>query len=280
MIDPRIEQMFTPGLLEEYDILKIALTYYDELEASCQKPISEYVAKNPNQSDYKVIEAGFGTFITTNNILAAGDKISVYAFDPDIGMFKNAIRTFLEWKNKSGGFTKVGTNERDLIDLADSDIDFAKTKCVAYFDRNSFMKVIVFCDKIQDGLKLYSDGYFDGFASGFMLHNLTPEQRTDIFPYISKVIKSGGFYVNVDKYAVDDDAKHKEEYNAEIVLLDKLEQNGYPQVKQEWIDHYEKDDTIKFTHAEQQKLLSDNGFSEPINLFKELLSETFSATKK
>ena len=142
------------------------------------------------------------------------------------------------------------------------------------------MRVIVFGKKIEDGLRLYSDGYFDGFVSGFMLHNLTPGQRAEVFPSIAKVIKSGGFFVNVDKYAVDDEVQHKKEYDTEIILLDKLEQNGYPNVKQEWIDHYEKDEVIKFTHAEQRNLLKSNNFSEPINLYKELLSETFSSIKK
>ena len=103
-----IEQMFTPGLLEEYDILKIALTYYDELEASLQKPIKDYIIANPDNADCKVIEAGFGTFITTNNILSVSPKICVYGFDPDIGMFKNALKIFIDWKNEHGGIVKIG----------------------------------------------------------------------------------------------------------------------------------------------------------------------------
>lgn len=279
MYDSRIKQMFTPGLLEEYDVLKLALTYYDKLEASLQNPIKEYIEKNPDMGAYKVIEAGFGTFITTDNILTVSDKICVYGFDPDVGMFKNAIRIFMEWKHKNGGTIKIGTSQDDLKEYDNSEINFDRIKCAAYFDSNSFMRVIVFCEKIEKGLEFYPNEYFDGFVSGFMLHNLTPEQRTNIFPSISRVVKSGGFFVNVDKYAVDDEIQHRQEYDDEIILLDKLAQNGYPQVKHEWIEHYEKDEAIKFTHSEQQKLLFDNGFSKGIVLFKELISETFAATK-
>jgi len=136
------------------------------------------------------------------------------------------------------------------------------------------------CQKIEDGLKQFAPDYFDGLASGYMLHNFTPAERAAVFPYIARVIKSGGFYINVDKYAVDDTERHKRDYSATIALLDRLEENGYPQIKLEWIDHYEKDDLIKFTHAEQQKLLTDNGFMPGIVIFKERIDETFVAYKK
>jgi len=96
-------QMFTPGILEEYDILKLALTYYDELEASLRRPIQEYIAKHPEQKEIKVIEPGFGTLIITDNILAAGENVVVYGFDPDIGMFENAERVLRERVARFGG---------------------------------------------------------------------------------------------------------------------------------------------------------------------------------
>jgi len=132
---------------------------------------------------------------------------------------------------------------------------------------------------IMDYLKNTPDNYFDAVYSGWTIHNLNPQKRSNLFQEISRVTKSGGFIVNGDKIAVNDEQKHQQNYDGFVRLLKKIGPMGSPDLEREWLKHYEEDETIKFTEKEQEELLSNNGFTDIQFVIRELLDTVVIAKK-
>ncbi len=83
----------------EYDLLKKALWYYDDLEESVANEISKNIE---NKKDVKILEIGIGSGITTAFVLNKISDISsvtIYAIDNEEKMLEEARHRFSEVKN-------------------------------------------------------------------------------------------------------------------------------------------------------------------------------------
>jgi len=57
-------------------------------------------------------------------------------------------------------------------------------------------------------LKACDSSSFDALVSGWTLHNFLVEYRQDVHNEIYRILRPGGLFINGDKYACDDAAKH------------------------------------------------------------------------
>ena len=265
------EKLFAPKKLEEYEVLRLAMPSYLPAQRAIKKPIAEYIRKNPNQDVYEILEAGFGTLTTTEIILNINPKIQVIGYDNSPEMFQLSIQKMRGWADKNGGKVCVGDSE--IHAAYNQKVPFA----VYYFGEKP--RVSIFNTDFVTGMIPLDDDYFDGFASGFVLHNLTKKQRAAVFQELSRIIKASGIFVNADKYAQDDATEYKKNYDRQLHLFDRFVKHGYPHLTPEWTEHYVQDEKIKFTESEQKKLFQKNGFSDVHMIYRGLMDGTMVATK-
>ena len=256
-------ESFNEELTYEYDeISNQVFPLYEESQKIIKQPIIDYIKKNNKQNNIKILESGYGTLQTTKNILEVSPNICVEGYDDSVEMFKQSVESLKKMAHEKGEQIKVGSNS------------------AAYYTKDGFLRILIHCMDIEKGLIQTENNTFDGFASGYMLHNLPSEQRKKIFKQLARVIKSGGFFVNSDKYAHDNDVEHRENYDKQIKLFDLCDKMGYPKMKEEWIEHYIKDEKIKFTEKEQLKMFQKYGFVKGKKLFREMMHATYVAEKK
>lgn len=205
-----------------------------------QESIAEQVSNFVTRDGLVLLEIGVGSGITANAVIEKVDRvIEIKAVDNENKMLSQA--------------EQILSNNLKNIELINADI--------------------------LEYLRNVPDDHFDGVYSGWTIHNLKPEDRQFLFKEIGRVTKEGGFFVNGDKIAVDDENQHQKNYNGYIKLLNKIGERGYRELEKNWIKHYEEDELIKFTEREQTELLRQNGFSSIEFVFRELL-DTVVISKK
>ena len=206
-----------------------------------EETIAEKVSSFVNQDNLILLEIGAGSGITTDAVLGKLNyKVLIKAVDNEQKMLTQA--------------EQILADNLEQVELINSDI--------------------------LDYLRNTPDNYFDGVYSGWTIHNLKPEIRNNLFKEIGRVTKSGGFFVNGDKIAVNDGVQHQKNYDGFMKLLNKIGESGNHKLEQEWMRHYEEDEVIKFTEQEQEKLLENNGFSGVEFIFRELLDAVAVSKKK
>jgi len=218
------DKRFEGTIGEEYELLKLALPYYDELESAIGRVVRSHCeTRHPAgfiNPLIHVVEGGCGTGLTTKEILQASPYIVVTAIDSEQVMLDQA--------------TKALQDCRGLVEY-----------------------------KLGDLLEVLGDmksGSADVFASGYLIHNLTPAYRRELFAEIARILKTGGLFVNGDKCVRDDLTDQEADYEATIRAYDVYDSIGRSDYKAEWIQHYIEDEEVRFTEAEQRKLLASNGF--------------------
>ena len=206
-----------------------------------EETIAEKVSSFVNQDNLILLEIGAGSGITTDAVLGKLNyKVLIKAVDNEQKMLTQA--------------EQILADNLEQVELINSDI--------------------------LNYLRNTPDNYFDGVYSGWTIHNLKPEIRNNLFKEIGRVTKSGGFFVNGDKIAVNDEVQHQKNYDGFMKLLNKIGESGNHKLEQEWMRHYEEDEVIKFTEQEQEKLLENNGFSGVEFIFRELLDAVAVSKKK
>lgn len=83
---------------------------------------------------------------------------------------------------------------------------------------------------------------YDAVLSGFTLHNCLNTYRRDVYKEVIRVLKPGGIFVNIDKYAVEDEKVHKENLEWQIKQFEVFEKVGKPEMKKQWVEHYHADE--------------------------------------
>ena len=106
----------------------------------------------------------------------------------------------------------------------------------------------------------------DVVVSSLCLHNLQSDFRREVNREIARVLKTGGMFLNLDNYVLDDTNAHVDSLFSQIKAFDvylKPEINR-PDVRDEWIRHYIADDQpgTRITENEQREILNDLGFKE------------------
>lgn len=228
---------------KEFDLSAIAIPHRQEMQELIGATIQKEF-KNKSINQIKVLEIGFGTGFTTQ-ILAKSDKrVNVFAIDNEIKMLKQA--------------------ESNLAPLIQED----KIKLI----HNDALAFLVEQD---------SNSY-DVFASSETLHNFEHEYRQKILKEIYRILKPNGFFINADKYALDDENKHKESLNWQLrEFQNKLAPLGREDLIKEWTKHYLDDDKPERIMKESKsiELMKALGFKDVGIIFRKQMEAILIARK-
>lgn len=134
---------------------------------------------------------------------------------------------------------------------------------------------------IEEVIKSIPDGTLDAVYTAWVVHNFPQEKRAIIYKEIARVLKSGGLFVALEK--VGNIGEQRVNALAETIrtFLPFLEKYKRPDLYIDWIKHYLRDEEsdLVFTDDEQEKYLTENGFTwEYVKHI--LLEKVIVATKK
>jgi tRNA (cmo5U34)-methyltransferase len=205
----------------DYGLVRLALTYYDDLEACIGLTVREHAARLTDKQSITVVDLGCGTGLTTREIMKSDSRTRVTAIDNESFMLETATEDLRD----HGG--RINFVESDLI---------------------TFL------------LEQPSES-IDIIVSGFCIHNLEPAYRARLFQEIGRVLVKGGLFVNGDKSVRNDPEEHAEDYRATIASFDVYDGIGRADFKAAYIVHYIEDERVRFTQAEQEEHLTTAGFT-------------------
>ena len=193
-----------------------------------QKQVGDAVrAHFGNRQDIAVLDIGFGTGSTTKAIKEAVPGAVINAIEEDPSVIEHA---------------------RETLD-----------------DYLSSHNVMLIQEEAGNYLHSESVNKYDAVASGLALHNIQRRYRQRIIKDIFRVIRSGGIFVNADKYAQDDEAEARKalEWQANQ-YREVFTARGRPDLIKQWTDHDEEDmqpDRIMRESAALKEVIMA-GFSE------------------
>lgn len=216
------KRRFNNELGEEYDLFSIALPHQDII----QKESVQILKNNLKETVLpKVLEIGFGTGITTMEILNCIPKIQLTSLDNEPAMYDRA---------------------KDKLKNITSDFSFLKIE-----DGLTF-------------LKSQPSNSFDGIISVWVIHNLLKEDQTEIIIEIFRVLRDGGIFVNGDKIVPSDSQQYKTDFDWQIKMFDKFTGIGRDDLRISWKKHYEEDgcDDRLINEAGYYDLLVKTGFKK------------------
>lgn len=198
-------------------------------------------AKNKKQERIKVCEIGPGIGYTTKAILESDPRVHLLSIDDEKVMIEQA-RTYVGKGGKR--------------------VEFVLKDGLAF-------------------LKTLESGSIDVFASVFTLHNWTESYRDQVITEVFRVLKSGGIFVNADKYAHPDPRKHEKQLTLQLKQLNIFEEINIPQLKSAWVQHYLEDNQpgviMKEDRAVQQ--MKEVGFAA-VDVFSRINMEAVLVAKK
>jgi ubiquinone/menaquinone biosynthesis C-methylase UbiE len=196
------------------------------LAAQMSQLVGEAVATHSQTRPHSnVIELGGGTGITTTAILAAAENLTVTSIDNEPTMQSQAKSNLRQWHEQG----KVKFSSDDALTALQ---------------------------------KLPSDSV-DIVASAYTLHNFSDSYRVQVIEEIFRVLKSGGQFINGDRYALDDISAHTLTIQREVAGYFKVftAQNRLDLLEQ-WMIHLFSDESENHIMRESLSLqqLTQAGF--------------------
>lgn len=96
-----------------------------------------------------------------------------------------------------------------------------------------------------------------------MIHNFPPAKRAIIYKEISRVLKSNGIFIALEKVGNLNEARTENLAKTIMTFAPFLEKYNRPDLYIDWIKHYLRDEEadLVFTDDEQEKYLMENGFT-------------------
>ena len=208
-----------------------------------QSKVAELLAKHVNNWDnteIKVIEGGSGTGVSTSFLLNADPRVFVIAVDSEIKMLSQAKEVLNDL------FLRTEQINRDLLE---------------------------FCSEQKAGS-------FDAFVSVWTLHNLQPDYRNRLFGEIYRILRVDGIFISGDKYAVEDEDKHKEMLDMQLSRFKSFGTMGSKELADSWVKHNLEDDEIKMSEFEQVEILRNLGFGNVETGYRKDMEAVISAIKR
>ena len=167
-----------------------------------QKNIGKEIHKFFGNKKITIIDLGFGTGLTSEEILIQNPKAKILGVDVDPTLMTQAQDLLNKFKNR--------------LTVAESD-------------------ALIYLKKIQ------SDS-IDVVASAFTIHNFKPPYRHKILKEIFRVLKKDGLFVNSDKYNSSDPKKNKDWFDYHYnYQLQKLTSLGKEDIAKGWYKHHLQD---------------------------------------
>jgi tRNA (cmo5U34)-methyltransferase len=157
-------------------------------------------------SKLNVVELGGGTGITTLALLNASENTHILSIDNEPVMQNQAKQNLNAWVEKG----QLSFSENDAL----------------------------------TALKNLSDNSVDVIASAYTFHNFLNTYRADVVVEMFRVLKSGGQFINGDRYALDDISQHTRTTQAEVAEYFRiLIAENKLDLLQHWIIHLFNDES-------------------------------------
>ncbi len=174
--DGTYDAMFSGVIGRDYDLLKLICPAAVDMSRLVGERTGAWAAGQAG--DFNVLELGGGTGITTLSLLSAADNIKVLSVDSEPEMQNQAKRNLADWVGRG---------------------------------RLSFSG-----DDALTALRALPDASVDAMASAYTLHNFPGEYRRLALLEIFRVLRPGGYFINGDRYALDDVVAHTRNTQHEI----------------------------------------------------------------
>lgn len=234
------EKRFSNKAGEEYDLFGLALPHQDEIQKRTTQTLINHFSNKITKID--VLEIGFGTGITSLELLSSDARIKLVAIDNEPAMYDKAL-------------SKLVTISKKRFELKTIDA--------------------------LEYLKSQPDNSFDAIISVWVLHNIQKEIRNEILIEIYRILKTNGIFVNGDKIAVSDKRLHQEHLDWQFSQFNVYDEIGRSELKIEWTEHYIEDENPSRILIEDifLKDLLQIGFFQPKVSDRHYLDAVASAVK-
>lgn len=204
MDDNRYEAMFSGVIGREYQMLKLICPFATKLS----QRVGETVAGIADglAEPLNVVELGGGTGITSLSILSADSRLRLLSVDNEPTMQNQAKQSLREWA-ESGRLAFSG-------------------------------------DDALTALQQLPTDSVDVVASAYTLHNFESAYRRRVIGECWRVLKPGGWFVNGDRYALDDIDTHTRNTQAEVAgYFRVLSEINRLDLLEHWIIHLFSDES-------------------------------------
>ncbi len=227
--------------VEEDRIFRLAAPHYDEAQETIATEIQIHFA-NSEANSLAVLEVGCGTGLTSEIILRADDRVLLTALD-NVESIVEQVKYRFKGREKN---------------------------------RATFVHADAF-----DYLQKQPENSFDVVTSALVLHNCLSEYRRKVYSEIFRVLKSGGLFINVDKYASDNDIEHQAALEWQLKQFDVFDTEGRPDLKKKWTEHYYEDEKpeVILRESEYVKDLQVCGFRNIRRVYRYQMEASYVAEK-
>jgi ubiquinone/menaquinone biosynthesis C-methylase UbiE len=200
-----------------------------------------------------------------------GEIVSEFASKSKLEVIK-----VVEIGSGTGITTKVllDTDPRMRVVAIDNEPKMEKSLASPPPDRVEFI--------LDDALKVLQkmeESSVDVVASCYTIHNMPINWRASLFKEIYRVLRPCGIVVNADKIAVDDESEHQEILNRQLAAFVRFKDIGRADLYEEWYTHYNDDESVRFTEAEQVLLLKESGLTNIQRPYRQEMEAVFVAKK-
>lgn len=161
------------------------------------------------------------------------------------------------------------------IDIDDAMVKQAKARLIGN-EQVSFERA----DALEY-LERQPDASVDAVLSALVFHNCTAEYREQVFAEIYRTLKKGGIFVNMDKFAQDDETEHQAALKWQLKEFEKFDALGRPDLREKWTKHYTEDEHPDFLMREGacKNILEKLGFVEVKKIYRYQMEATYLAQK-
>lgn len=203
----RAEQLFSGKIGEEYHLLKLICPAAPEMSWRVGASLASLLeAQKVVNEPFRVLELGTGTGMTTLAILQQNPNILLHGLDNE-GVMLNQARILLADPLAEG---KLVLEQNDAL----------------------------------SGLRMLPDASLDAIVSAYTLHNFLDDYRREVYGEIGRVLKPRGFFINGDRYALDEVQAHTQLIQDEVrFYFEKLVQVDRIDVLEQWIVHLFSDES-------------------------------------
>jgi tRNA (cmo5U34)-methyltransferase len=219
------DALFSGVIGENYDMLNLICPLATKMSHLVGETLKNYAATNSDE--LTVLELGGGTGITTFALLNACENAQILSVDNEPVMQNQAKTALAKWV-ESG---QLAFSPHDAL----------------------------------TALQNLPNASVDVIASAYTLHNFEQSYRAKVIFEMFRVVKSGGIFINGDRYSLDDISTHTKATQNEIadyfrILIgeNKLD------LLQHWIIHLFNDESENhiMREATALKQLRDSGFAK------------------
>lgn len=227
--------------VEEDRIFRMAAPHYDEAQETIVTAIQNHFG-NSSATSLNMLEIGCGTGLTSELILRADRRISLSALDNVESIVEQARHRF--------------------ADKQESKVRFLHADAFEYLQKQE-------------------ESCLDAVLSALALHNCPGEYRKKVYAEIFRVLKPGGLFINVDKYASDDKVEHQAALDWQLKQFDVFDTEGRSDLKKRWTEHYYADENpeVILYESEYVRDLQALGFRNVRRVYRYQMEASYIAEK-